>query len=178
MFKDGDELILLSQVYLTTRVVRRAGIRRWRLCGFGRTLVRIGRRWAALRTALLSMAQGAFSPKACCGRLEIARKRRSPPGGAGVVERPGSSVQGRMAAGRAPPILGRWGAQELGWPHFGHAGLSPSQCCPKRQKLRWRQHCWDMRGCGTPGSRYGSHKEQDPRSKRLGNRVSVLVRAW
>ena len=45
----------------------------------GRTLVRIGRRWAALLTALLSRTQGTFSPRACCGRPGIAWGRRCPP---------------------------------------------------------------------------------------------------
>ena len=38
--------------------------------GLGRKLMRIGQRWAALRTALLSVAQGPFSPRAWGGCLE------------------------------------------------------------------------------------------------------------
>ena len=86
--------------------------------GLGRTLVRIGRCWAALRTSLLSMALGPFSPRACCGRQEIARKRCCPTGAANAVERSGSRFEGQVAAGRVPPSFGKMGCPRMGMISF------------------------------------------------------------
>ena len=88
--------------------------------GLGRTLVRIGRRWSALRTTLHSMTQGPFSPRARGGRPEIARKIRIPPGGAGAVEHSGSRVEVWVVAGRAPPSF-----RKLGRPRMGMTSVWP-----------------------------------------------------
>ena len=42
---------------------------------------------------------------------------------------------------------------------------------------RWRPRGWEMRGCGTQGSRYFGHEGQDPGSRRLGKHASVRARA-
>ena len=78
--------------------------------GLGRTLVRIGRRWAAPGTGLVPGAEGPFSLGARRGPPENAPRGRGPAGGPGAGEPSRSRVEGGPGAGRRAPTLGAAGA--------------------------------------------------------------------
>ena len=87
--------------------------------GLGRTLVRIGRRRAALRTALLSMAQGPLSPRAHSrpGLVAAAQKwhgkEAAQLGTPTQWSVPGSELKDGWWTGVRLRLSGRWGGK--GW---------------------------------------------------------------
>ena len=87
--------------------------------GLGRTLVRIGRRRSALRTALLSMAQGPLSPRALSrpGLVAAAQKwhgkEAAQLGTPAQWSVPGSELKDGWWTGVRLRLSGRWGGK--GW---------------------------------------------------------------
>lgn len=80
----------------------------------GRTLVRIDRHLAALRTALSPMAEGAFSLGVCRGHQENAPRGRNPAGGPGAGELFQSRVEAGVVDKHPSPIVRTAGAPKLG----------------------------------------------------------------
>ena len=115
--------------------------------GLGRTLVRIGRRWAALRTTLLRGAVGPSLLEACRGHPETSPRRRGPTGGPGKGERSSSRVEGQVGAGRPPqpcrtaeaPKVG----EDLTW---GTKVSLPLRLLRSRERHRLRQTGRGSRG--------------------------------